>query len=273
MDHFSFSDDDDDYLDKVKRSLPDLISSSTFGKWDSFDHSQDFLFAVFQKPFIQDIFHISQLIIRNYNPDQYFYLGIGSSPALVIAGLQALLDDTTIASIIPLSLSASFDQSNPQKQELLRKHFNLQLKKVPNKKILVIDYIVSGNSLKFAINEFSHFFSPLGLEVEGLALSNAPFSIDEITKVFPGKKCGCIYHQASIEHSGEKNGCLLALIQQKHHLQFRPHPKYMPGRETSSPHTTPSSLIWHTARAYLKSEFNLLDSSGVSSDNFHIIKS
>ncbi len=118
---------------------------------------------------------ITYAIMARYPPAQYLYVGVGRSPTPLIAFMKAVLGEeaavnvplTTMRAIrggpydlarIERKLDIHFDQFLPEASELR------------GKKVLVIDFALTGRSLEETVAEIRRYFRHDGVTVNGFGL-------------------------------------------------------------------------------------------------------
>lgn len=119
--------------------------------------------------FICELKQLSDRVITAFPPQEFLYIGIGRSPATVIAELQGRLGKDAACNM-PLSdfqfletckkRRVRFKQKmTPEEQKALFHHFDKILgSRASNRKILIIDYVWSGSTLLSATYFFHQYF-------------------------------------------------------------------------------------------------------------------
>ncbi len=119
--------------------------------------------------FIRELKQLSDRVITVFPPQEFLYIGIGRSPATVIAELQGRLGKDAACNI-PLSDfqfletckkgRVGFKQKmTPEQQKALFHHFDKVLGSLAsNRKVLIIDYVWSGCTLLSATYFFHQYF-------------------------------------------------------------------------------------------------------------------
>ncbi|WP_133245439.1 hypothetical protein [Pelagibaculum spongiae] len=208
---------------------------------------------------ISETFEICSLVIEHFPPDQYCYIGIGSSPLMIIPGLQALAPEAT-SCLIPFCYTDRtikdqekhevLDISEDQRKNL-QAHFSYFISKAPNKKVLIIDKIATGASLFVALGELGRYFG--GAEVEGLALISSlyekediDFSTEYISKSFGTVKTSFL-HPIKLTIFSE-------LMENRYIKALKNHPQYRVP-ESPVPTRSPPSLTWLALKAVIELKF------------------
>ncbi len=123
-------------------------------------------------PAIRDV---SLEILRRFPPDQYYLVGLGRSPAPVMAFLEeyGIKEQTTV----PISHLKDYAKvSFPEGDAKLRTHFRKFLPteaELHGRKVLLIDYVHTGDSLAKAAELIQEIFPSTG--IEAFALGHTPF--------------------------------------------------------------------------------------------------
>ena len=87
----------------------------------------------------REALQIIQTIEQKYPPEQWFYIGVGRSPTLIVAGLQSMHGDD---SAMNLPYSGSIYKGSAEQHEVLTVHIPRFLSAAPkDKKWLLIDYV------------------------------------------------------------------------------------------------------------------------------------
>jgi hypothetical protein len=154
--------------------------SFSFGSYDSLfsdEPTKPYNFAAYNEYF--DIRNTGLKILQDFAPGETWYLGPGRSPTPLMAFFEGIGVPT--ASSMPLSSMRDYPRMAheiPGTEQRLHNHFEKWLpkpevlKSAGTKKILVIDYTASGDSLVNTVQELRRYFASIGLkvEVQGLGL-------------------------------------------------------------------------------------------------------
>lgn len=84
-------------------------------------------------------------MVRRFSPDQYIYVGLGASPAPIIAYLEAKNIGTTVN--MPLSIKKKVEDPEAQAEVNKMVRTTLEGIDIRGKKLLIIDVTASGNSI------------------------------------------------------------------------------------------------------------------------------
>lgn len=168
---------------------------------------------------LAELNHLCQQIIHYFPPDQYFYIGIGRSPSAIIAWLQANYGNSA-ATQIPLSgfhLCPADDEGHIREPQFpsedaaakLFHHFDnyLRAEVASDRRWLVIDVVMSGNSLKsaaYALTEYLYAHDQVGTPVEMLGIAEV-FG-DAETAAEPYEKLGMSVVLVSQSAEEDKHG-------------------------------------------------------------------
>lgn len=129
-----------------------------------------------------EIHRVTQTIVKQFPPDKYYYLGIGRSPAPILAVLQSAIPGS--ASQLPLTGFNYSEKGHPESPSMnsrqtaaLESHFERFLptpEQLKGRKILLIDYSRTGQTLVSAeeyITEFG-FMSDRDYDIDILSLND-----------------------------------------------------------------------------------------------------
>lgn len=111
-----------------------------------------------------EIYEIYRALTKMYPPENHIYIGIGRSPTPVLALIEAIGQNKVN---VPLSRVTGDYLSQKERLSLYR-HFERFLpkpKEIENNSIILIDYTVSGISLKSAHEYILDYYNSLGAHI------------------------------------------------------------------------------------------------------------
>jgi hypothetical protein len=112
-------------------------------------------------------------ILERFPPDKYYYVGLGRSPTGVMTFLELYgVSDLKTVPITDLTPQGS-SVLNQRLKEYFRKYFPTEAE-LRGRKILLIDYILSGDSFRKTLETLNGVVAPGKLE--GFALGGNPFT-------------------------------------------------------------------------------------------------
>ncbi|PVZ72314.1 hypothetical protein [Pelagibaculum spongiae] len=129
------------------------------------------MFSQLDHTHFEELHSLCQLILSRFPVSEHFFLGIGRSPAPVIAAIQHISGKDN-ATLMPISFQGYTSSSfNPhmhwKKSVCLYQKFCCYIP--PDKKIVILDWAASGSSLAMAISLMQSFLA--ASEFIGLALA------------------------------------------------------------------------------------------------------
>lgn len=108
--------------------------------------------------------NVATTLLEKFPPNEYYYIGVGRSPAIVIAILETL--NSKIAQSVPLSSPSALDfdafLDDSHFMETLDLHFDQflpSLEKLSGRKIILLDYWITGAGLNFAYRMVTSFYN------------------------------------------------------------------------------------------------------------------
>ncbi|PVZ68127.1 hypothetical protein [Pelagibaculum spongiae] len=199
---------------------------------------------------VKELFELCNLIIDHFKPEEYYYLGLGGSPCLVIAGLQVLCNDDTSGELIPFSIKDDLIDN----RLLLNQHFDNYRIKLIQKKILLIDSSMFGKTLVRAHDEFTYYLG----QKKTLEILSLCKRLHYIKKNFSknGKSPFFIFLKNDPYRIN-----LYSIIAGEYQKGMRAYPKLEHGE---IPDTRPSRLAWLSAKQLIKAKFTALKNEGYS---------
>jgi len=135
----------------------------------------------------EKLFKVTELITETYPPGEYLYVGVGGSPTGILAMMEYFLGVSNIAHLPLAGQGRLYDdgeggrinQDHPLYKTFIRRlgiHFNrfLPPKAYEGRKILLIDFISSGQGITDVRDELKSYFGrrKITAEVEALAMHN-----------------------------------------------------------------------------------------------------
>ena len=190
---------------------------------------------------VEDIERIAKQILKKYPPEQYFYIGIGRSPAALMAFFE---DENIMYANVPLSdfryrlkkdvvnkekgkKSKTYRPLNEYQKEMLFRHFDNYLPRsesiLAQKKLLIIDYASSGKSQIAAhehIKKYYEQYNDVDVTVEMATIYADQSSVYKVLKRYSKHleklnkgASNCVHH---ISYSANTDLFLQHLDQQKY---------------------------------------------------------